>query len=82
MSPYKQRITDQELNKMLKDGVVEPCKSAWSSPVCLVPKNDGTFRFCVDYRQFNAVTQKDAYPLPYVSSILDQLRNARYLSSI
>lgn len=82
VSPLKQRIIDDELKKMLDAGVVEPCKSAWSSPICLVPKKDGTYRFCVDYRQLNAVTRKDAYPLPYISSILDQLRSARYLSSI
>lgn len=82
VSPLRQRIIDEELKKMLDEGVVEPCKSAWSSPVCLVPKKDGSFRFCVDYRQLNAVTRKDAYPLPYISSILDQLRGARYLTSI
>lgn len=82
VSPHKQRIIDDELEKMLGENVIEPCKSPWSSPVCLVPKKDGTYRFCIDFRQLNAVTKKDAYPLPYISSILDQLRNARYLSTI
>jgi hypothetical protein len=56
--------------------------SPWSSPVCLVLKKDGDYRFCVDYRKLNSVTKPDAYPLPYISSILDQLRDCHYMSSI
>lgn len=82
VSPYKQKILDEEINKMLEMDVIEPSKSPWSSPVLLVPKGDNTYRFCVDYRGLNKVTKKDAYPLPYVSAILDRLRGARYLSSM
>ena len=48
----------------------------------MVPKKDGSYRFCVDYRRLNQVTKRDAYPLPYISSILDRLRNAKFLSSL
>lgn len=82
VSPAKQRIIDEEIKNMLAQGIIEPSKSAWSSPILLVPKKDGSYRFCVDYRRLNAVTKKDAYPLPYISAILDQLRNAHFLSSI
>lgn len=82
VSPVRQKMLEAEVKKMLEDDVIEPSKSPWSSPVILVPKKDGTQRFCVDYRQLNAVTKKDAYPLPYVSAILDRLRDARYISSI
>ncbi|XP_060536007.1 uncharacterized protein LOC132707976 [Cylas formicarius] len=82
VSPFKQKILDEEVKKMLEMDVIEPSKSAWSSPVLLVPKEDNAYRFCVDYRALNKVTKKDAYPLPYVSSILDRLRGARYLSSM
>jgi hypothetical protein len=82
VSPHKQKIIDEELRKMLELDVIEPSKSPWSSPVCLVKKKDDTYRFCVDFRQLNAVTKKDAYPLPYVSSILDRLRDAKYISSL
>lgn len=82
VSPAKQKVIDEEINKMLDDGVIEPCKSPWSSPICLVKKKDDSYRFCVDYRQLNAVTRKDAYPLPLISSILDRLRDAKYLSSL
>lgn len=47
-----------------------------------MPKKDGSHRFCVDYRQHNAVTKKDAYPLPYILVILDNLGEAKYISSL
>lgn len=82
VSPAVQTIINQELDKMLKEGVVERSSSPWSSPVVLVRKSDGSHRFCVDFRKLNAVTKRDAYPLPYVRHILDKLRDARYLSSL
>lgn len=82
VSPVIQKVLDRELDEMLRLGVVEESKSPWSSPVCLVRKKDGNYRFCVDYRKLNSVTEKDSYPLPYVSSTLDKLRAANYLSSL
>lgn len=83
VSPYLQNIMNQELDKMLELGVVEPSRSAWSSPVVLIKKkNNKDYRFCIDFRAVNKVTKRDAYALPYISTILDRLRNARYLSSI
>lgn len=82
MSPEKQRILVEQVDEMLGLDVIEPCESAWSSPVLLVTKKNGQPRFCLDSRKLNSVTRKDAYNLPYVSEILDNLRDARYLSSI
>lgn len=82
MSPEKQKILVEQVDEMLMLDVIEPCESAWSSPVLLVTKKNGQPRFCLDSRKLNSVTRKDAYNLPYVSEILDNLRDARYLSSI
>lgn len=76
-----QQHIDHELDRMLKDDIIEPSKSPWSSPILMVPKKDKTYRFCVDFRKLNKATKKDAYPIPFVSSILDRLRGAKYLSS-
>lgn len=82
ISPARQKLVNDELDKMLELGIVEPSHSDWSSPILLVDKPDGSKRFCVDFRKVNAVSKKDAYPLPHVTSILDRLRDARYLSSL
>lgn len=82
VSPYVREVMYKELDKMLQLGVVEPSNSAWSSPVVLVKKSNGDTRFCVDYRVLNKLTVRDSYPLPYISMILDRLRDAKVLSSI
>ena len=62
--PYAKVSTiEQELDKMLRLGVIEPSESAYSSPLLLVKKADGSFRPCVDFRMLNRVTIFDAEPM-------------------
>lgn len=82
LSPDRLRELNRQLDEMLALGVVEPSSSPWNNPVLLVPKANGELRFCLDSRKLNAVSKGDAYPLPYISGILDQLREAKFLSSI
>ncbi|GFW86612.1 hypothetical protein TNCV_4333961 [Trichonephila clavipes] len=67
---------------MLDEGIVQPSESPWSSPVVLVRKKDGSWRFCVDYRKLNSVTKKDVYPLPRIDDTLDCLKGAKFFSSM
>ena len=71
-----------EIEKMLRDNVIRPSKSEWASPVVLAPKNDGTLRFCVDYRKLNEVTKKDSYPIPRMDDCMDTLGKAKIFSSL
>lgn len=82
ISPAVQKQVNIEVDKMLNDGIIEPSNSPWASPIVLVRKKDGSYRFCVDYRKVNKVTERDAYPLPLVTHTLDKLRDARYLSTL
>ncbi|KAL6421213.1 hypothetical protein ACFW04_013639 [Cataglyphis niger] len=81
-NPAMQAIIDQEVEDMEAAGVIEPSTSAWSSPVVLVKKKDGKYRFCIDFRKVNDATEKDAYPLPQVTATLEKLRGAKYLSTL
>lgn len=82
LSPMKQKALEKELERMLELKVVKPSKSPWNSPVVMVTKPNGDMRLCLDSRQLNLVSKADAYPLPYIHQILDNLRDARFLSSI
>ncbi|CAH1242223.1 GIN1 [Branchiostoma lanceolatum] len=72
----------EELRKMEEMGVIEPSSSEWASPVVLVPKKDGSIRFCVDFRRINAVSRFDAYPIPRIDEMLDKLGKAKYITKI
>ena len=81
--PIGQRqVEREEIDKMLQRGIIEPSTSAWSSPVVIVKKKDGSPRFCVDYRKLNDVTVKDAYPLPRVDDCIDALSGSKFFSSL
>lgn len=81
-NPAMQAVINDEVDDILRQGVIEPSHSPWSSPVVVLRKKDGKFRFCIDFRKVNNVTCKDAYPLPQVIATLDKLRGARYLSTL
>ena len=78
----KQEAADEEVDKLLNEGVIEPSFSPWAAPVVLAAKKDGGIRFCVDYRKVNQLTLGDAYPLPRIDETLDCLSGAKYFCSI
>ena len=70
------------LRGMLETGVIRESSSPWAAPIVLVRKKDSSWRFCVDYRKLNAVTHKDAYPLPRIEESLTCLQKATWYSTI
>ncbi|KAL7289969.1 hypothetical protein TKK_0015702 [Trichogramma kaykai] len=81
-NPLMQKIIDAEVEKMTKQGVIEPSTSAWSSPIVLAKKKQGEYRFCINFKKINEVSEKDVYPLPQIEAILNKLRAVKYISTI
>jgi hypothetical protein len=61
-APTQKTEIEKQVKEMLQHGIIKPSTSPYASPVLLVRKKDGTWRFCVDYRHLNAVTVKNKHP--------------------
>ena len=67
---------------MQESGVIKPSTSEWAAPVVLVKKKNNTLCVCVDYFQLNTKTQRDAYPMPRIDDLIDQLGSPKYISTL
>lgn len=67
---------------MAEKSLIEPSYSAWSAPAVLVPKRDGSMRFCIDYRRLNQLTVPDSHPLPRIDDTLDALGGSKWFSTL
>ena len=82
MNAEKCKLAEKEIEWMLKHDIIQPSNSGWSSPCLLVPKPDGSVRFCTDYRKVNAVSKTDAFPIPRVDDCIDAVGQAKFLTKI
>lgn len=67
---------------MLNSSFIQPSRNAFSSPVLLIRKKDGSWWFCIDYRMLNAITVKSKFPVPIVDELLDELSGAKWFSCL
>ncbi len=82
-TPFLQRPAVEKHLKEMKDAhIIQESTSSWASPIVIVPKKDGSTRFCADYRKLNAITNKNAYPLPNIQDILSSLGKAKVFSKM
>ena len=91
-SPYglpesQKEEVDWQVNQLLEDGIIVKSDSPWNSPLLVVPKKtdpDGEpkWRMVVDFRKLNEKTIGDAYPLPDITEILDQLGQSKYFTCL
>jgi hypothetical protein len=82
LAPNLRTKVQRQVQEMLDLGVIRPTSSPWASPILLVRKKDGTWRFCIDYRQLNAKTISDAHPLMDQRDIRDSLIHCPYRSKL
>jgi hypothetical protein len=76
----------RQIDDMLAKGIISENSSAWSGPVILISKkfSDGKpkYRFCVDFRALNAISQYECYPLPIFDDTLANLHGCKYFSAL
>ena len=79
--PFKRAIITKHIQDMLQGGIIRPSKSEWASPVTL-QKQNGEYRFCLDYRRLNKATKSDPFPIPRIEDLISKLGEARFISKI
>ena len=80
--PAQFALVKEHVQELLRRGIVRPSSSPYASPIVIVQKKTGEIRLCVDYRELNAKTRRDAYPLPRIDESLDALSGARWFSTL
>ena len=82
LSPKEHEELEAQINDLLPQGHIRPSQSPYGAPVLFLPKKDGRWRMCVDYRALNKQTIKDRYPLPRIDDLLDRLGQTRHFTTI
>ena len=82
MPPRDNQTVREEVEKMLRAGIVKHANSAWSFPVVIARKKDGSPRFCVDYRQLNERIKPSRWPIPHIEEIFDELRGSHVFTTL
>ena len=83
---HKQEI-DKQMQKLQEENIIAPSRSPWNAPLLVVPKKPtaegvAQYRVCVDFRKLNQVSVGDAFPLPNITEILDQLGKSKYYTTL
>jgi hypothetical protein len=73
---------NKEVSDMLSMNIIEPSDSPFCSPIVIVPKKDGSNRFCINFRMLNSQTIFDSEPIPDPDEMFAKLAGHRYFSKI
>ena len=78
---YRDKV-ERQINEMLEQGIITQSSSPWMAPAMFVPKKSGDLHICIDYRELNKQTTKDAYPLPLPDEVQDRLAGSTIFSTL
>ena len=82
LPPHKLQELQTQMSALVENGWVERSESPWGAPILFVPKKNNTLRMCVDYRDLNAVTVDDSYPLPRIEVLLHRASKATVFTKL
>jgi hypothetical protein len=71
-----------QLEELLERGFIRPSTSPFGAPILFVPKKDGGWRLCIDYRALNRVTVRNQHPLPRIDEMFEQLHGSVVFSKL
>lgn len=73
----------ETIKNLHDNGIIRRCNSQWNTPiVCVWKKETAEVRLCLDFRQLNNITERQAFPMPNVEEMLDSLQGSKYFSTI
>ena len=82
-SSQQQEIINAEVEKLLKQGVIEKSKSPWTSRIVLAwNQYKAKYRVCLDLRDLNSRSLADSYPLPNLHELLNKLAGSKYFTTL
>ena len=83
VDPFRLMHICKEVEDMLENRISEPSLSQWSLPTFyVVPKPNGSYRFCINFHRVNAVTKTDSFPIPCINDCINRIGHAKYVSLI
>jgi ribonuclease HI len=83
INPKLAPLVQQELQKMLKAGIIAPTRhSSWCSNLVVARKKNGKIRICIDFRNLNRACTKDHYPLPKMETLLQRVTGSGMISML
>ena len=82
LGPAEQDEMEEQIRDLLTQGFIRPSASPYGAPILFVPKKDGRWRMCMDYRALNKQTVKDRFPLPRIDQLMDRLGKAKIFSKL
>ncbi|XP_018799510.1 PREDICTED: uncharacterized protein LOC108975469 [Bactrocera latifrons] len=82
MSYTDRQEVDEQVKEWLKDGIIKPSNSNYSSPVVLVSKKDGKKRLCCGYRRLNTKIVRDNFAMPNIDDVIEKLQGANIFTTL